>query len=193
MVEEGPPRGNRADDRCCRAPFSRGSNGHYYIGFLHKPDELEARLEVGDRLKVNFETDVYLEDECWNAHLIEALPCAPLGDVCLAVFRSRVIAGGAYDPRKIEALPADISGFAEAFRQIQTAKFYHVGIDIIQNDKTFKRQIVGPPDDEFKRLVMAQMDAQNQKIDALIEAIAHPWNCLFGPPKGPYPSKSFRR
>ena len=70
--------------RVMNVPFSRD---RHYIGFLEPEDELDARFNPGDRLKINFDLERRLETEDWTAVVLEALPCAPQGDVSIAIFR----------------------------------------------------------------------------------------------------------
>ena len=125
--------------RVMEVPFSH--DGHY-IGFVEKPDEVNARFEIGDRLKINFDPALRLETEDWTAVVIDTLPCAPQGDVCVALFRHWDGEANAYVEGELNPLPASMLTVAEAFLDIARDPAHMIGIAITSSDQTFRRQLV---------------------------------------------------
>ena len=94
------------------------SGGNFYIGFIEKRDENDVRINVGDVLKVNFDTQARVETESWTAVVIKPLPFASWSEICIALFRRYDRDANAYDERDLNLLPVDIKGWAAAKSRI---------------------------------------------------------------------------
>jgi hypothetical protein len=120
-----------------------GARDRFYVGFLEKPDELEARFNTGDRLTVNFNPTRRSEDENWSAMVIDTLPCTPQGDVCISLIRPVNPDTGVPLSQAVNSMSCDIIGMDAAFQLVSRHPSHLVGLDVLTNSKTFKRQIVG--------------------------------------------------
>jgi hypothetical protein len=114
-----------------------------YIGFLAQPAELNARFEVGESLKINFDTKVCLETEDWTAVVLEPLPCAPHGEVCTALFRRWDSETNEYDTYNLNSLSSEILSIEDAFVQVSQHPPHEVVIKMKTDTKRFHRQING--------------------------------------------------
>ncbi|MCJ1467567.1 hypothetical protein MMC07_006192 [Pseudocyphellaria aurata] len=103
-------------------PHSAGSINH------HGLPENDVRIDVGELLKVNFDPAERVETENWTALVIEPLPFAAWGDLCIVLFRKFNKEDGVYDARELNALPTEKVGFAEAGSRISQHPAHQVAL-----------------------------------------------------------------
>ena len=94
------------------------SERKFYIGFIERSVANDVRIDVGEPLKINFDPEERVETEDWTAVVIEPLPFAPWGEMCIVFFRRFNKETGEYDERELNALPTDTVGLAEATSRV---------------------------------------------------------------------------
>ncbi|MCJ1423013.1 hypothetical protein MMC29_000894 [Sticta canariensis] len=117
------------------------SERKFYTGFIERSDTNDVRIDVGETLKVNFDPDERVETENWTASVIEPLPFAPWGELCIVFFRTFNKETGEYDERELNTLPTDTVSLAEATSRVSRHPAHQIALDRNLQTKTFRRQI----------------------------------------------------
>jgi hypothetical protein len=119
-----------------------GPKDRYFIGFLEKPDDRDIRFNTGDQLIINSSPIRRPEKHNWSAVVIDTLPCAPQGDICISMCRPKDPESGEYSTENLNPMPYDIGSLEAAFQLVSRHPYQAVHVDILTSTKTFRRQIV---------------------------------------------------
>ena len=118
------------------------SQSKHYIGFIEQNNKSNICIDVGDVLKVNFDTNKWVKTKNWSAVAIEPLSFAPLGNLCILLFRRKDKVTEELINLDLNALLIDIIELLEAAQQISSYIPYQVALNSVIQSKTFRYQII---------------------------------------------------